>query len=176
MIKRGLCHLQDRHCRALWQAAGDAKRHHEKMEVTGRCFGKLIIWQPLDIRYACHDRDSPFCVVVAATCRHVMPLKAVNLIRSGERYGYSHYLLTDIFYDMNVRFFHQDIACKHQPWRRRVQQSVLSSANQGVQDSAAFARIQRTLEAAHSSVDVLPDMHGLLHAWPCQVPMTPDMS
>ncbi|KAK9865611.1 hypothetical protein WJX84_009883 [Apatococcus fuscideae] len=93
--------LQDRHCRALWQAAGDAKRRHEKMEVTGRCF---------------------------ATCRHVMPLKAVNLIRSGERYGYSHYLLTDIFYDMN-----------------------------------------RALEAAHSSVDVLPDMHGLLHAWPCQV-------
>ena len=108
-------------------------------------------------------------VLNAATCRHCMPLKAVNLVGTGERYGYSHYLLTDLFYDMGVKFIHQDIACKHQPWRKRVQRAVLDSLDPAVTSSATFLLIERTLEAADSTFDVLPDMHGNLHAWSCQV-------
>ena len=94
---------------------------------------------------------------------------AVNLWRSGERYGYSHFLLTDLLYALQPLLVHQDIACKHKGWRQRVQSAVLASEDPDIQASAAFQRIQRTEAQAGTSADVLPDAHALLHSWPCQV-------
>ncbi|CAL8465795.1 g5331 [Coccomyxa elongata] len=47
-----------------------------------------------------------------AVCRHQIPFGAVNLIRTGERYAYSHYLLTErLLATYQPAFIHQDIAC-----------------------------------------------------------------
>ncbi len=36
-------------------------------------------------------------------------------------------------------------------------------------ETAAFQRMSATAEAAATVVDVLPEAHGLLHSWNCQV-------
>lgn len=108
------------------------------------------------------------CVLIAAVCRHDVPSAAVNLIKSGERYGYSHFLQTEKLLRSNPpAFIYQDIACKHQPWRQRVDKAFKRGA-QDLQSTAAYRRITATADAAASVVDVLPEAHGLLHSWCCQ--------
>jgi hypothetical protein len=106
---------------------------------------------------------------VAAVCRHDVPCAAVNLIKSGERYGYSHFLQTHRLLVSNPpAFIHQDIACKHEPWGKRVAAAFEGNAPD-LESTAAYRRIAATSAAASSVVDVLPEAHGLLHSWPCQV-------
>lgn len=101
-------------------------------------------------------------------CRHQVPLAAVNLIKSGERYAYSHYLLTSsVLPKFPPRFLSQDIACKHQPWRQKAEARLLS--NPATRDTAAAQRVQSTRAGAAQLVDVLPEAHGIVHAFACQV-------
>ena len=104
----------------------------------------------------------------AGVCRHVLPLKAVNLVGTGERYAYAMYLLVHHFYAMAPQFVFQDIACKHQVWRLRVQQSI-QELPVGQQARPAYQAVILAMAHAALTTDVLPDMHGCLHAWSCQV-------
>jgi len=109
------------------------------------------------------------CMFFAAVCRHQVPMAAVKLIRTGERYAYSHFLLTEKLLASNPpKFIHQDIACKLTPWRHKV---AAAFEREGLQLNATAAgqRIAATASAASRLVDVLPEAHGILHSWACQV-------
>lgn len=98
-----------------------------------------------------------------------MPFCAVNLLGTGERYAYSHFLCTQlIFSEAQPRFLHQDLACKHQPWRAKVEARVQSCSPE-LQATAACQRTLASAAKAELVTDVLPEAHGLLHAWQCQV-------
>ena len=105
----------------------------------------------------------------AGTCRHVSPLKAVNLVGTGERYAYAMFLLVHHFYAMAPKFIFQDIACKHQAWRARVQQRISELSAEARQAQPAYQAVMVAMAHALLTTDVLPEMHGCLHAWPCQV-------
>ena len=108
-------------------------------------------------------------VFFAAVCRHQVPVVAVNLIRTGERYAYSHFLLTERLLASNPpTFIHQDIACKLSPWRHKVA-AAFEREELDLSATAAGQRIAATTSAASRIVDVLPEAHGLLHSWACQV-------
>lgn len=94
-----------------------------------------------------HGPDLPRQVPDAAgTCRHVIPLGGVNLCGTGERYCYSHFLLTQQFYDMNPKFFHQDVVCKSGKWFKDASAAVMASDLAEVRESNTFQRIQSVLD------------------------------
>lgn len=50
---------------------------------------------------------------LTAVCRHGLPLKAANMIKSGERYGFGHMLhTTDFAPKGGVRVVYYDVMCK----------------------------------------------------------------
>ncbi|CAL8465822.1 g5358 [Coccomyxa elongata] len=131
--------VDGRTCGGLWAAAGDRKSRSEKMTITGSTF---------------------------AVCRHQVPQAAVNIYQTGERYSYSHYLLTaHILPERGPTFLSQDIACKHRPWRLNVE-GVFENEAHG---SSAALRTRCCAEQASQLVDVLPEAHGIVHAFACQV-------
>ena len=49
----------------------------------------------------------------AGVCRHGTPLKAANMIKSGERYGFGHMLYTtDFAPTKGVQVVYSDVMCK----------------------------------------------------------------
>lgn len=57
----------------------------------------------------------------AAVCRHGCPIKACNLIQTGERYSYLHYIVTEhLLRDAQTsRYIYIDIACRYEAWCNR---------------------------------------------------------
>lgn len=59
-----------------------------------------------------------FCLVVlmlyygTEVCRHGIPLKAVNIIKSGERYGLAHMIYWTDAVLKNTQIQYYDVACK----------------------------------------------------------------
>jgi hypothetical protein len=98
-----------------------------------------------------------------------VPIKAVNMIKTGERYGYAHYLCSEHFYVQGVGILHMDIQCKYKPWEAAANAKVLQCTAEEVINSACQHRVQRTHAAASSTVKVLSEAHGLLHDINCQV-------
>ncbi|GAQ86445.1 hypothetical protein KFL_002890120 [Klebsormidium nitens] len=82
-------------------------------------------------------------------CRHQVAMKAVNLVRSGERFGYTYFLDRHFIQGRHPRFFWQDIICKYWPWREKALDNMGEDVD-GVTKPA------------------LNIMHGKLHSWPCQ--------
>lgn len=154
------------------------------MSISGTCFGKTLKWHhrhfhlaPLHCQVDKGYMSLPLAgllrqtlyVSYAAVCRHQVPVAAVNLIKTGERYAYSHFLLTEKLLASNPPIFiHQDIACKLTPWRHKVS-AAFEREELHLNATAAGQRIAATTSAASRVVDVLPEAHGLLHSWSCQV-------
>ena len=114
-----------------------------------------------------HLHEADYCIGWAAVCRHQVPQCAVNLYKTGERYAYSHYLLTaHILPNRAPAFLSQDIACKHKVWRHKVEEALQRPASQ---NCAAAVRTRECADKAQALVDVLPEAHGSVHAFPCQV-------
>lgn len=88
-------------------------------------------------------------------CRHQVAMKAVNLVRSGERFGYTYFLDRHFIQGRHPRFFWQDIVCKYWPWREKAL-DMMDEDEGGATNPA------------------LNIMHGKLHSWPCQVRRQPD--
>lgn len=77
-----------------------------------------------------HLHEADHCIGLAAVCRHQVPQCAVNLYKTGERYAYSHYLLTaHILPNRAPAFLSQDIACKHKVWRHKVEEALQRPAS-----------------------------------------------
>lgn len=58
--------------------------------------------------------------MIAAVCRHGCPITGCNLIKSGERYAYLNYVLTQhLLRDENCKFAYIDIACRYNAWANR---------------------------------------------------------
>ena len=96
-------------------------------------------------------------------------MKAVNLVGTGERYAYAMFLLVYHFYAMAPKFIFQDIACKHSGWRSRLQQRIQEMPQEERQANPAYQAVILAMAHAVLTTDVLPDMHGCLNAWSCQV-------
>lgn len=94
-----------------------------------------------------------------------MPLAAVNMINSGEKYGYASYLCTRALYPAGVKFVYQDIACKYTGW----QASASSKSSNRVPHSDAHLLEQRLLRERHNAQHVLAEAHGRLHSVFCWV-------
>jgi hypothetical protein len=62
-------------------------------------------------------------------CRHANALCAVNMVRSGERYAYTHFLLKNNLWRAGVDFLFWDIACKGKPWVQKANAAVVASAH-----------------------------------------------
>lgn len=92
--------------------------------------------------------------VVMAGCRHEMVQGAVNMVKTGERYGYAYILCKHLQQTRDIQFLLQDIPCKFQPWVERVERGLFN---------AGYELTPTTLTAA------LNKMHGELHSWACQV-------
>ena len=107
--------------------------------------------------------------VCAAVCRHCVPLKAVNFVKTGERFAYSHYLCTKYFYPQKVKVLHMDIQCKFRKWEEKVTQKVLDSTDPAVQSSDCMVKVAATADAAQRTIKVLSEAHGKLHDRNCQV-------
>mmetsp|Transcript_43924 Transcript_43924/g.73152 ORF Transcript_43924/g.73152 Transcript_43924/m.73152 type:complete len:260 (+) Transcript_43924:927-1706(+) len=80
----------DTHCGAgHWKGAKDSKEHKAKRDVTGRVF---------------------------AVCGHGIPIKAANMIKMGERWGFAHKLFSEEFRLTGVAVLYIDIMCKWAKW------------------------------------------------------------
>ena len=86
-----------------------------------------------------------------AGCRHSIAQKAVNMT-TGEQYCYPHYLHSQIFAPLGVRFLWQDVICKYWPW--------------AVKLAARKPEFQQAVTAVRPALSV---MHAKAHAWHCQV-------
>jgi hypothetical protein len=65
--------------------------------------------------------------LLAGTCRHQIPQKMANIIGTGERYAYAHFLMLSHFLPKRkVRNVHMDIMCKFSPYATNVK-TVLSN-------------------------------------------------
>ena len=99
----------------------------------------------------------------------MIAIAGVNMIRIGERFGYGHCLEIMRLYDMGPTFIHQDVACKHTPWEDKATVAVLECQLEQFRGSALQRHVERTLPQQQAAIHVLPDAHGRVHAWPCQV-------
>ncbi|GAQ89589.1 hypothetical protein KFL_005390090 [Klebsormidium nitens] len=93
--------------------------------------------------------------IVACGCRHQIGQRAVNMIRSGERYGYAHYL--DVYFMQqlgSLSFIAEDIICKYQPWKESMKGKVPGCP------------VPRNDQTTRPFLNI---MHGYLHSWYCQV-------
>ena len=104
---------------------------------------------------------------VAGTCRHVVPLIAANLVRSGERYAYALGLRILHLYALQPAFIFQDVACKHQSWEAKVQDPEIMG-------SELYEQMSTTVEQATNVVNVLPEAHATAHSWSCQARISAD--
>lgn len=109
-----------------WKAAKDSKSAIRHQKVTG---------------------------VVMAGCRHEMLRGAVNMIKTGERYGYAYILRKHVQRTRPIQFLLQDIPRKFQSWIERVGRALIE---------ADYELTPTTWIAA------LNKMHGELHSWACQ--------
>jgi hypothetical protein len=105
--------------------------------------------------------------LLTATCSHGIPPAAVNYENSGERYGYTDFLMKER--SRPSKIFRSDIVCKLQPWQLKQEAAVLQSINPEIQNGATFGRVQRSVSSGLVSKGLLPDAHGQLHGLPCQV-------
>eukprot|EP00897_Mesotaenium_endlicherianum_P010228 jgi/Mesen1/9233/ME000595S08637 len=87
--------------------------------------------------------------LVMCCCRHQFAQKAVNMIKSGERYGYALYLDIHFMRKHKVGRMWEDVICKYWPWRANA--------------------LDLIHEAPGKLLCALNVMHGKLHSWPCQV-------
>lgn len=109
------------------------------------------------------------CLRVAFDARHGLPIAAVNMIKTGERYGYALFLLFHRLMRLNVKQLHMDIICKWKDWAR----STVAGLD------LALTSDQRVLDARQQIAGhkpqfsdlrcVLSEAHGMLHGPYCQV-------
>ena len=124
----------------------------------------LCVWQ-------CSGIHPNFNMLISAagTCGHGVPIAAVNMENSGERYGYADGLLRFQILPLLPTFIYNDVECKHCLFREKAQVRVRESQDPVVRGSRSFVMIEETLEAANGVIGLLPDLHGTLHNVACQV-------
>ena len=105
------------------------------------------------------------CFPFVAVCRHTIPLAAVNMIQTGEKYGYASFLCSRKLYPAGVKFVYQDIACKYVKW--------LANVSRAARQQAAATEEQRVerdlLLHPPGAQHVLAEAHGRLHSVWCWV-------
>ena len=102
------------------------------------------------------------------SCRHDIPRAALNHERSGERYAYGHYIMTEHLLKLKPTFIHTDLECKLNNWRCKVHDAVLGSEDVQVQESETFQRINGTSEQSRITEGAISDAHARLHGVACQ--------
>lgn len=108
--------------------------------------------------------------LAAVDARHGIPLAAANLIKTGERYGYAHYLAHKVLMPKGLEQLHLDIQCKWSRWAKRLQEAVqVQVAHGGAAASAAAECILQSKQQFDGLRLVLSHAHGLLHGPWCQV-------
>ena len=92
-------------------------------------------------------------------------MAAVNMIKTGEKYGYASFLCSRTLYPAGVKFVYQDIACKYIKWLSNAKQT----AGCCIPESHAQLMEQELLTRPHSAQHVLAEAHGRLHSVWCWV-------
>ena len=105
----------------------------------------------------------------AAVCRHLVGIGAVNLVKCGERFAYTHALEMHRVFPLAPSVIYQDVACKHQPWQLSMLDKVQASADPELASSDLAGRVAELRQSATTIHHVLPDAHGQGHSWACQV-------
>jgi len=128
-------------------------------QVDARCSG---LWRAADINKT--PSGSKFCNGrIYAVCRHSIPLAAVNMIKTGENYGYASFLCSKKLYPAGVKFVYQDIACKYAKW--------LTNVSRAAREQAPLTEEQRLerdlLLSPHDAQHILAEAHGRLHSVWC---------
>ncbi|GAQ91646.1 hypothetical protein KFL_008240080 [Klebsormidium nitens] len=127
------------------------------LEETGQELGRLGVRRP-DVQCGTGEwkaaRDTRSAIrgqaetgAVFCGCRHQVGMKAVNLVRTGERFGYTYFLDRHFIQGRHPRFFWQDIVCKYWPWREKALDQMGEGSESG------------------STKPALNIMHGKLHSW-----------
>lgn len=130
---------------------------------VGACGHCRCSWPLLNHRPPLHHP----LVVDAGVCSHTLVVGALNLLRTGERFGYCHFLVLRALLGRGLRFLHWDVACKARKWMQVTHEAI--RASQG----PTLARLQLLLAAVAARLDavqvVLPMLHGFRHMFSCQV-------
>ena len=100
-------------------------------------------------------------------CRHTNLLAAVNMVRSGERYGYIHYLLVHKLWPRGVDFVFWDVGCKVRPWVQKANGAIERAPPEVLARLKLDPAAIRT-GAARTAI-LVPHAHGQFHRWPCKV-------
>jgi hypothetical protein len=87
--------------------------------------------------------------LLLSVCRHGLGLGAINM-HEGESMTYTLFL-QKIAYEMNCKFFCNDVICRYEKFARKV--------------ALAFPEYQ----PMNKMKGMLPRMHAKAHHWPCQV-------
>ena len=118
----------------------------------------------------CAYRCNLITIDVAGVCRHSIPAAAVNLKKTGERYGYAHYLLTKFFYQRSgLHVINMDIACKFKVWEQRVIAAFEATIDEDIRKSDAMYVTLITAPTSKRVAKILGELHGHLHSLYCQV-------
>jgi hypothetical protein len=115
-------------------------------------------------------------VAAATDARHGGPLMAVNMIKTGERYGYAFDLpLALMEHPGGLQQLHLDIMCEWEPWQRRALAALADPAGpQGAAINELRDGVLPLLDRLEKMGKVLSYAHGTLHAMNCQVRETCD--
>ena len=121
-------------CHGFFKAGRDVRSRTDGMYYTGRVIGTSTIWHcccccsswlaPHVVERGADPCTSHVltltCGIHAAVCRHGCPMKGCNLIKTGERYAYTHYLLTEhLLSNEHLKYIYLDIACRYDDWAHR---------------------------------------------------------
>mmetsp|Transcript_16877 Transcript_16877/g.36711 ORF Transcript_16877/g.36711 Transcript_16877/m.36711 type:complete len:1216 (-) Transcript_16877:44-3691(-) len=153
---------RDTHCGVgHWKSAEDSKEHKVNRDVTGVYF---------------------------AVCSHGCPLKAANMVKMGERWGFAHKMLTQEYRPKQLGVFFLDIMCKWFKWYLKTCDRFDEADPSTVEflrkhgDSGAQA-VQEAKDITDPLTDLpmltkflCSEMHVKLHGQWCQILFGPNFS